>query len=182
MRDSMTLSAAGLPLPSFAIPGLPLRAELGRGTSNLAFQRAGNQIRGDWNIRTSAVAWSPDEATARSLNRLEELAVRVISGLDDIEMSASVRGTLQDPTISVRSNLDRLLADRIRDVLGEEVARAERDARAQVERIVRERAAPIQAEAQRIRADAEQRIADARTRIDETRAELEGRLRGLGVR
>jgi vacuolar-type H+-ATPase subunit E/Vma4 len=97
-------------------------------------------------------------------------------------MSASVRGTLQDPTISVRSNLDRLLADRIRDVLGEEVARAERDARAQVERIVRERAAPIQAEAQRIRADAEQRIADARTRIDETRAELEGRLRGLGVR
>jgi uncharacterized protein (TIGR03545 family) len=59
MRDSMTLSAAGLPLPSFAIPGLPLRAELGRGTSNLAFQRAGNQIRGDWNIRTSAVAWSP---------------------------------------------------------------------------------------------------------------------------
>jgi uncharacterized protein (TIGR03545 family) len=182
MRDSMTLTAAGLPLPSFGIPGLPLRAELGRGTSNLAFQRAGDQIRGDWNIRTSAVAWSPDEATGRSLNRLEELAVRVISGLDDIEMSASVRGTLQDPSISVRSNLDRLLADRIRDVLGEEVARAERDARAQVERLVRERAAPIQEEAQRLRADAEARIAEARTRIDETRAELEGRLRGLGVR
>jgi hypothetical protein len=128
------------------------------------------------------VAWTPDAATARSLNRLEELAVRVISGLDDIEMSASVRGTLQSPSIAVRSNLDRILAERIRSVLGEEVARAEQQARAQVERIVRERAAPVQAEAQRLRTEAEQRITEARTRIDETRAELEGRLRSLGVR
>jgi vacuolar-type H+-ATPase subunit E/Vma4 len=108
--------------------------------------------------------------------------VRVITGLDDIELSASVSGTLQSPSISVRSNLDRILADRVRGVLGEEVARAEQEARAQVERIVRERAAPIQAEAQRVRDEAEQRITEARTRIDETRAELEGRLRGLGVR
>jgi uncharacterized protein (TIGR03545 family) len=182
MHDSMTLAATGIPLPSFAIPGLPLRAELGRGTSRLAFERVNDQIAGDWSISTSAVAWTPDAATARSLNRLEELAVRVISGLDDIEMSASVRGTLQSPSIAVRSNLDRILAERIRSVLGEEVARAEQQARAQVERIVRERAAPVQAEAQRLRTEAEQRITEARTRIDETRAELEGRLRSLGVR
>jgi uncharacterized protein (TIGR03545 family) len=182
MRDSMTVSASGLPLPSFDIPGLPVRADLGRGSSRLTFARVGEQIRGNWSVRTSTVAWAPDADQARSLNRLEELAMRVITGLDDIELSASVSGTLQSPSISVRSNLDRILADRVRGVLGEEVARAEQEARAQVERIVRERAAPIQAEAQRIRGEAEQRITEARTRIDETRAELEGRLRGLGVR
>ena len=182
MHDSITISAAGLSLPSFALPGLPLRADLGRGTSALAFERRGNQITGDWRIRTSAVAWAPDTGRARSLNRLEELAVRVITGLDDLEVSAAVRGTMAEPSISVRSNLDRLLAERIRAVLGEEVQRVEREARAQVERIVRERAAPIQAEAQRIRTEADTRIAEARARVDETRAELESRLRSLGVR
>jgi hypothetical protein len=182
MRDSMSVSAAGLPLPSFDIPGLPLRADLGRGSSRLTFARVGDQIRGSWELRTSSVSWTPDAAQGRALNRLEELAVRVITGLDDIELSAAVSGTLQSPSISVRSNLDRILADRVRAVLGEEVARAEAEARGQVDRIIRERAAPIQAEAQRIRGDAEQRITDARARIDETRAELEGRLRSLGVR
>jgi hypothetical protein len=144
--------------------------------------RAGDQIRGSWNLRTSAVSWAPDATRAGTLNRLEELAVRVITGLDDIELSAAVSGTMQSPSISVRSNLDRLLADRIRGVLGQEVARAEQEARMQVERIIRERAAPVQAEAQRVRSEAEQRITDARTRLDESRAELEGRLRSLGVR
>jgi uncharacterized protein (TIGR03545 family) len=182
MHDSVTLSAAGLPLPSFALPGLPLRADLGRGTSALAFERRGEQISGDWRIRTSAVSWTPDAARARPLNRLEELAVRVITGLGDLEVSAAVRGTMREPSISVRSNLDQLLSDRIRAVLGEEVQRAEQEARAQVERIVRERAAPIQAEAQRIRTEADARIAEARTRVDESRAELESRLRSLGIR
>lgn len=181
MRDSMAISAAGVPLPSFGIPGLPLRAELGRGTSRLMFDRMGDQIRGSWNIRAADVGWAPD-AQGRSLNRLEELAVRVITGLDDIELSASVSGTMKSPALSVRSNLDRVLAARVREVLGEEVARAEREARAQVERIVRERAAPIQAEAQRIRTETEQQIADARARLDTARTEMEGRLRSLGVR
>jgi uncharacterized protein (TIGR03545 family) len=182
LRDSVTVSAAGLPLPSFDLPGLPLRVDLGRGVSRLTFARDGDQIRGDWLVRTSTVAWAPDAEQQRQLNRLEDLAVRVITGLEDIELSASVSGTLRDPAISVRSNLDRILADRVREVLGEEVARAERDARAQVEGIIRERVAPIQAEANRIRTEAEQRITEARARIDETRAELEGRLRSLGVR
>ena len=181
MRDSMAISAAGVPLPSFDIPGLPLRAELGRGTSRLMFDRTGDQIRGSWNIRAADVGWSPD-GQGRALNRLEDLAVRVITGLDDIELSASVSGTMQAPALSVRSNLDRVLASRVREVLGEEVARAELQARTQVERIVRERAAPIQAEALRIRTDAEQQIADARARLDTARTELEGRLRSLGVR
>jgi len=106
----------------------------------------------------------------------------VITGLDDIELNASVSGTMQSPALSVRSNLDRVLASRVREVLGEEVARAEREARTQVERIVRERAEPIQAEALRIRTEAEQQIADARERLDTARTELEGKLRSLGVR
>lgn len=182
MEDSVTVSAAGVPLPSFAVPGLPVHAALGRGTSRLSFQRVGDRIAGDWRVRTSTVAWTPDTARARALNRLEQLAVRVITGLQGIELSASVGGTMSAPSVSVRSNLDRILADRVREVLGEEVARAEQDARAQVERIVRERAAPIQAEAQRIRSEAEQRIAEARSRVDDARAELETRLRSLGVR
>jgi hypothetical protein len=185
MRDSLSVSASGIGLPGFDLPGLPLRAELGRGGSALVFSRDGDQIRGAWQLRTSDVSWVPDSASASAargndLNQLEQIAIRVISGLTDLEMTARIGGTLSNPRLSVTSNLDQAVASRIKAVLGEEIAKAEARVRGEVERIFRARAAPVLAQVNEIQAQFEARVVDARTDLEARRAELEERLRGLG--
>jgi uncharacterized protein (TIGR03545 family) len=185
MRDSLSVSASGIGLPGFDLPGLPLRAELGRGGSALVFSRDGDQIRGAWQLRTSDVSWVPDSASASAargndLNQLEQIAIRVISGLTDLEMTARIGGTLSNPRLSVTSNLDQAVANRIKAVLGEEIAKAEARVRGEVERIFRARAAPVLAQVNEIQAQFEARVVDARTDLEARRAELEERLRGLG--
>jgi uncharacterized protein (TIGR03545 family) len=178
-RDSVAVSAMGLPLPGFDLPGLPFRLEPGRGRSEIIFARSADRFAGRWTLRSSDITWIRDTASARSRNRLEDIVYRVVSGLTDIQIAASVQGTLSDPSVRVSSNLDRAIAARVRAVLGEEIARAETRVRAAVDSIVRERVEPVRAQVRTLQADAEQRIAEARTRLDEERARLEERLRAL---
>ena len=176
-RDAITALATGVRLPSFQLPVLPLRADAGRGTSELRVVLDGDQVSARWAVRSSNVAWSVDSARARSLNTLETLVSRVVTGLDDLEVTAELTGAVRAPTLSVRSNLDRAIADRIRAVAGEEVARAEQRVRAEVDRIVEERTAPVRARIAEIRTEGEQRVADARARLEAERARLDEQIR-----
>ncbi|HJU65981.1 MAG TPA: hypothetical protein VJ596_09900 [Gemmatimonadaceae bacterium] len=178
-RDSVAVSAIGIPLPGFDLPGLPFRLEPGRGRSEIIFARVADRFAGRWVLRSSDIAWLRDSARTLPLNRLEEIVYRVVSGLNDLEIAATVQGTLTSPSVRVSSNLDRAIASRVRAVLGEEIARAETRVRAAVDSIVRERVEPVRTQVRTLQADAEQRITEARTRLDEERARLEERLREL---
>ena len=79
----------------------------------------------------------------------------------------------------MRSNLDRILAERLRAVGGEELAKAETKVRAQVDRIVDEKTAPLRAKVDSLRVEGEQRVADARARLDEEKQKLDERLKAL---
>jgi len=62
-----------------------------------------------------------------------------------------VRGTIKAPKLSVRSNLDDAIVQRLKAVVGEEVAKAEALARAKVDGIVTEQVeADLQAEFKRL--------------------------------
>ena len=178
-RDAITATATGVQLPSFQLPMLPLRADAGRGASELRMVLDGDQVSARWAVRSSDVSWAVDSARARSLNTLEALVSRVITGLDDLEVTAELTGNVRSPTLSVRSNLDRQIAARIRTVAGEEVARAEQRVRAEVDRIVEEKTAPVRARIAELRAEGEQRITDARTRLDAERAKLDEQIRAV---
>ena len=95
-------------------------------------------------------------------------------------MTADVSGSLAVPKLAVRSNLDRQVADRLRAVVGEEVAAAQAKVRAQVDRLVEEKSAPVKAKIADIRAEGERRVTGARARLDEEKRKLEERLRALG--
>jgi len=178
-RDAITARASGVRLPIFRLPVLPLRGDAGRGTSELRVVLDGDQLSARWVVQSSEVSWAVDSARARPLNTLETLVSRVITGLGDLDLTAELTGPVRAPSLTVRSNLDREIAARIRAVVGEEVARAEVRIRAEVDRIVEEKSAPVRARIAELRAEGDRRVADARSRLDAERAKLDERIRAL---
>ena len=179
-RDVANLRAAGMQLPKLALPMLPYTIDPGRGNSEMRFALDGERLSGRWTVRSTNVTWVPDSSRARPLNTLESLVARALTGIGELDLTAEMGGTIKAPTLSVRSNLDRQVADRVRSVIGEEVAAAQSKVRAQVDRLVEEKAAPVRAKITEVRAQSEQRLADARARLDEERRRLDERLKSLG--
>jgi uncharacterized protein (TIGR03545 family) len=178
-REIVNAQAGGVQLPMLPLPALPYTLDPGRGMSELRFALDGKGLFGRWSVRSSSLTWRPDSARARKLNTVETLVARVLTGIRELELTADIGGSLETPTIAVRSNLDRQVADRLRTVVGEEVAAAQAKVRAQVDRLVEEKSAPVKARIEELRADGERRVAEARTRLDEEKRKLEERLKAL---
>ncbi len=175
-RDSGGAEIGGMALPAITIPGLPLRLEPGRGTVGLSFALDGDRLRGAWRVRAPATSWVRDSAAPRGSD-IQRLVERVLTGIDQIELAAELGGSLAAPRLSVRSNLDAVLSQRLAAVLGEEVATAERKLRAQVDSAV---APQLAAAGQRLTAlsdDAAQRLGVERTQLAEAEQLLEQQLR-----
>jgi uncharacterized protein (TIGR03545 family) len=178
-RDVLSVYAAGVRLPAFALPVLPLRAEPGRGTSELRLTLDGDQVSARWTVRGAQAVWIADSVRARQLNPVESLVQRVISGVRDFELTAELSGPVRSPNLTVRSNLDRVVATRLREVAGEEVERAMAKARAQVDRVAEDKTAPVRARVIELRVDAERRIAEARSQLDAERQKLDAEVKRL---
>ena len=178
-RDVVDVRGDGVSLPSFALPVLPLRATLGRGRSAWRLEMDGDQISGLLTIATDNVTWPADSARARALNTLEALVARVIGRVDRLDVTAQIGGTLHAPTLAVRSSLDREVADGIKAVAGEEIAKAEARVRAQVDALVEEKTAPLRSRAAELRGDLDQRLRDASAQLDDAKARLASQLKTL---
>ena len=178
-RNVVNAAAAGVQLPALSVPSLPYSMDPGRGTTEMRFVLDGEQVSGRWAVRSTNLSWKPDSARARRLNSVETLVMRVLTGIPALELTADISGTLKEPKLSVRSNLDRQVADRLRAVVGEEIKAAETKIRAQVDRMVEEKSAPVKARINEVRAEGERRVAEARAKLDEEKRKLEERLKAL---
>ncbi len=176
--DSVTATASGFAFPGFAIPKLPVRVEPGQGSTALVARVQGNAIAARWTLRSSAVAWHTDTA-AGALDRAQQIIVRVLSGIRELQVTAQLSGTLQHPSFSVSSNVDQALAASLRAAAGEEFARAEARARAAVDSIVDARVTPLRARVQSAQAEAVSRVTEAQQQVEAQRQALEERLRSL---
>ena len=134
---------------------------------------------GHWGIASSNVAWALDSARGRSLNDLEGIVWRVVSGLKQLDVKAEVRGTIKAPRLTVASNLDNAIAARLKAVIGEEVAKAEAMARAKVDSIVSEKVEPVKRQVAAVQAQATQRVAAEQQQLDKVQAELQAQLKRL---
>jgi autotransporter translocation and assembly factor TamB len=110
---------------------------------------------------------------------LEQIVWRVVSGLKQLDLNAELGGTMKAPKLSVRSNLDDAIAQRLKAVVGEEVAKAEAMARAKVDSIVRDKVEPVKQRIAAVQADATKRVADQRQRLDTVEADLQAQLKRL---
>ena len=180
-RDVVNMHAAGVKLPAIALPVIPFTMDPGRGTSELRFMLDGNSVSGRWALRSNSLRWVADSLRARPLNTMESIVARALTGIRELELNAEISGTLDAPRLAVRSNIDRQVSERLKAVGGEEVKAAEAKVRAQVNRLVEERAAPARAKVAEVRSEADRRIADARARLDEEKRKLEERLKSLSA-
>ena len=178
-RDVLTVNASGVDLPTFSIPSLPYRADLGRGGSDLRLTLDGDQLDARWVLRSGRLAWLPDSARARSLNTVEKLVTQVLTGVASLQMNAAVTGPMRAPKLAVSSNLDRVVADQLRNVVGAQVAAAEAKVRARVDSLVEEKSAPVKAKVAELRAEGERRVADARAKLDAEKAKLDAQIKAL---
>jgi uncharacterized protein (TIGR03545 family) len=175
-RDVLTVQAGGMELPSFPIPGLPYRAAPGRGNSALRLTLDGDQLDAHWSLASGKLAWVADSA-ARKMNTIESLVAKVLTGVTALQMNALITGPIKAPKLAINSNLDRVVADQLRSVVGSQVAAAEAKVRAHVDSLVDEKAAPVKAKIATLRAEADQRIADARTKLDAEKQKLDAQVK-----
>ena len=182
--ETITMRAGGIPLPNFALPGVPLRLDLGKGASTLRFNVVGDSVIGRWTVGAAQPKWSPDTAGKRALNTLESLVTRVLTGINNVDVTADITGTTKSPSMAVRSNLDRAVADNVKRVAGEEIAKAEAKVRAQVDAVVERETAALKTRIDKAVADTreqvDQRVAEAQARLDKAKADLAARLKELG--
>jgi hypothetical protein len=171
------VSVGGIRLPAFQVPALPLRLDPGDASTQLGFNLRGDTIHARWGLRSSNVRWARDSALAHSV--VGDLIWRTVSGISNLEVEARISGPLAHPQLAVRSNLDQAIAARLRAVLGEEVAAAERRLRAQVDALVDAKVGPVRARVKELQTQVLDQVAQQRARLDELQRSLEQRLREL---
>jgi uncharacterized protein (TIGR03545 family) len=179
-HDSAHARLQGVKLPTFDLPGLPLRVDPGTGSSSLTFtmKNAGAELLGRWAIGSNKVSWIPDTA-GRKLNELERLVMRVISGLNDLQVVAELGGSIAKPKFSVSSNLDKAIASRIQAVMGEEIAKVEKMVRARVDSLVADKVEPVKRQIASVQTEATQRVQTEKQRLDEVEKRLNAELKRL---
>jgi len=153
----------------------------GQGTTQLGFALGGgDSIRARWAVRSTHVQWARDSAAGGGgTSPVADILWRTLSGISDLQVDAGVTGTLSQPRLSVRSNLDEAIAARLRAMLGEEVAAAQRRLRAEVDRHVDPAVAPVRGRVASLQTEITGRLAQQRGRLDQAQKDLEGRLREL---
>ena len=178
IRDSAAARLRGVRLPDLAVPGLPFTLQPGIGAATLNFALRNEDLSGRWSIASDQVAWALD-TTGKRLNELEQIVWRVVSGLDDLSVDARVKGSVRSPKLSVSSNLDRAIAQRLEAVIGEEVAKAEKMVRAKVDSVVASKVEPVRRQVAEVRGQAEQRLAAEGKRLGDVEQELQAELKRL---
>lgn len=178
-KDSLRARIAGIGLPAIRLPGLPFSVNPGRSTLGLGFSLAGNRLAGSWEISSNQVSWSADSSRLQSASLVESTIWRVISGLSQLEVRAELGGTIESPTLKVRSNLDDAIAARLRGLVGEELAKAEQKARAAVDQLVDRQVTALQAKVTELQSQALARLPVERSQLDGAQQQLEVQLKRL---
>ncbi len=182
VRDSVSARMVAVPLPTVKLGGLGATVALGAGVSELQVTRTGNALRGHWTWRAPNVRWARDttaRAATPTMRSVEDALWRALSRLDSVEIAATFGGTLEQPTLAVRTNIATAVGSALREQLGDEVRRAEQQVRARVDALVDARVTEARAYADRARTEVDQRIGAERARLQEQKTALEARLREL---
>jgi len=175
--DSAGATLGGITLPAFEVPGVPLRLDPGAATTQFSFALNGDTIRARFAIRSTNVRWTRDSGFAKST--IGNLIWQAVSGIANLDVESRLSGPLHHPDLAVRSNLDQAIASRLRAVLGDQVAAAEKQQHDRVDALINDKVGPVRARVNDVQTQAQAQVAQQRARLDDVQKQLEQRLREL---
>lgn len=177
--DSIAARVRGVTLPVIPIPGLPFAVNPGKSTVGLAFSLAGDRLAGAWEITSDQASWVSDTARLQTASLVENTVWRVVSGLSRLRVRAELGGTVESPTLRVSSNLDDAIAERLRGLAGEALAKAEQKARDAVDGLVDHQITAIRERVNGLSAQLADRLPVERGQLDTAQKSLETELKRL---
>ncbi len=178
-KDSLSASLSGVLLPTIRFPNLPFGVNPGASTLSAGFSLAGDRIQGIWEISSSHATWLADSTRLKNASLVEGVIWRVISGLTDLRVRADLGGTIDSPTLAIRSNLDEAIAGQLRALVGEEIAKAELKAREAVDRLVNQQVSAVQGKVAGLASQVADRLPVERSQLESVQKRLESEVRRL---
>ena len=189
VRDSVGLSVTGVDLPSVDLAPIGAALDLGNGAGAFRLRRIGREINATLDWATDELAWNLPPAEVQRLAQAaigsadwaRALVWNTLQGIERVELSMSLSGDIDSPSISIESNLGSAVAESLQRELGDQIEEAEARLLAEVD----ERIQPIVQEArsrvQTMQEGLAAQVAQHRQEIDELRARIEARIQELAA-
>jgi F0F1-type ATP synthase membrane subunit b/b' len=94
-----------------------------------------------------------------------------------VEIEAEISGTLQNPSLAVRSNIGDAVASSLKKAVGEEVARAEQQVRAKVDSLGAEGRRQVDEKVAVLQTQFQDRVTQERQQLEQVKSELEAKVK-----
>ena len=133
-EDRIEIKASGVRFGEIAFPErsyLPVKVDANRGNLSAELKLIGDEFVFDINLTASSVKFLFAEKTGN--NDLISKATRsVFDSIDKLQISAGISGRIDNPRLSIRSNIDDILAQRVQALIGESARTARTEIRNRV--------------------------------------------------
>jgi len=188
MRDSAVLSITDVGLPEIDLGALGGRLSLGQGESTFSLRRVGDQIAARLHWVSTDLGWvtpagvdpqQTSQARPGSAEWARDLVWRTLTGIDRLELGMGLEGTLENPSLSVTSNIGEAVAASLRRELGQQIADAEARLRQEVDQRIQPVVQNARGRVDSARAEVADRVRAQRQQVDDLRARLEARVQDL---
>lgn len=201
LRDSVSLSLAGIGLPALALDALDARLDLGLGDASFDFLRVGDRIDARLHWSSDDIQWlalgaaagaaegTPAPTLVESLGNLSatdlqvgtaawarSLLWRTVTGLERIDLTMGLSGDISSPSLSVRSNIGSAVAASLRQELGREIEAAEARLRQEIDARVQPLVQEARTRVEAVETQVLDRVEARRAEVEAIRERLEARI------
>lgn len=185
LRDSLELVVRGLELPAVSVSAFGGSLSLGVGDQRVSARRVGDEIslRLEWS--SDDISWqgagvdTTDALEIGSADWGRSLVQRAVAGLERIELTVGLDGSISSPSLVVESNLGGAVAASLRREVGREIEAAENRIRAEITAQAAPHVERLEGEVERLRAGVAEEVGSRRAEVEAMRARLEARIEAL---
>jgi uncharacterized protein (TIGR03545 family) len=189
VRDSVGSRVTGVDLPSVDLASVGAELDLGTGEGAFSLRRVDQEIDAALEWATDELGWNLPAAEAQRLAQASigtadwarSLVWSTLQGIERVEVSMSLSGDIDSPSISIESNVGSAVAESLRRELGDQIAEAEARLLAEVDERVQPLVQEARSRVETVQEEVAGQVAEHRQEVDELRERLEARIRELAA-